>query len=138
MYKNKCLRFSIDHKHIFVYSIEKEQMFSGWQRKGRKAMTRKKNIRIKSKWRFITFVVVLFLSVGIGFSSITGLNVVNGSTKPQYETVQVCAGDTLWDIAGRYTTDKQDVREVVYQIREVNQLASTSLTEGQTIKVPVQ
>lgn len=102
------------------------------------ALERRHNIRIKSKFRFITFLVLLILAVGIGFSWITGMNVINGVTEPNYTTVEVSAGDTLWDIANRCSDENQDVRKTVYEIRHLNNLTSSTLTTGQTIKVPIQ
>ncbi|WP_373665546.1 LysM domain-containing protein [Sporomusa silvacetica] len=31
-------------------------------------------------------------------------------------------GDTVWQIAAEYTTSKDDVRELVYEIRRINKL----------------
>ena len=41
------------------------------------------------------------------------------------KTVTVYSGDTMWDIASRWTEDGEDVRAVIYRICEANGLAST-------------
>ena len=45
----------------------------------------------------------------------------SGSTS-EYVTVRVCSGDTVWDIAGRQASDKEDIRDIIWQIREMNRL----------------
>lgn len=101
-------------------------------------MERRKHIRIKSKFRFITFLVLLILVLGIGFGRITGIGVANGVNEPEYATVEVNTGDTLWNIAERYASNDQDVREVVYKISRINDLDQDTITAGQTIKVPLE
>lgn len=54
------------------------------------------------------------------------------------KTVTVYSGDTMWDIASRWTEDGEDVRAVIYRICEANGLASTDLQPGQKIIVPVR
>lgn len=56
-----------------------------------------------------------------------------------YNTVYVKPGDTVWHIASKYTTDKDDVREVVYEIRKLNKLDNNaSVYPGQALRVPVR
>lgn len=55
------------------------------------------------------------------------------------EQVVVHSGDTLWNIAGRWTTDGEDVREVLYRIQEENKLVGNGyLQPGQRIIVPIR
>ncbi|MBP2643514.1 MAG: yneA [Firmicutes bacterium] len=52
--------------------------------------------------------------------------------------VEVRDGDTLWNIASRYTSTKEDVREKVHIIKTINGLdQNAKIYEGQTLKVPV-
>lgn len=50
--------------------------------------------------------------------------------------VQVAAGDTLWGIASGLAQPHEDVRELIYQIQELNGLASSELAAGQRLVVP--
>ena len=56
-------------------------------------------------------------------------------TEPQI--IQVRPGDTVWKIAADHTTERQDIREVVAIIRQLNQLDHNgSIQPGQLLKVP--
>jgi nucleoid-associated protein YgaU len=79
------------------------------------------------------FFLVLAVSVAPSFSSNAYLA---GST---YETTHVKSGDTLWDIASRYSTEKDDIRQLTYAIREINKLnENAQIYPGQTVKIPVR
>lgn len=47
----------------------------------------------------------------------------------------VCKGDTLWKIAERYKLENQDPREYIYEVKKLNNMASSTIYEGQTIKI---
>ncbi|MBP2656647.1 MAG: yneA [Firmicutes bacterium] len=56
-----------------------------------------------------------------------------------YETVFVKSGDTVWQIAAKHTTAKDDVRELIYEIRRINKLDNNAkVYPGQALKVPVK
>lgn len=60
----------------------------------------------------------------------------SGSTS-EYVTVRVCSGDTVWDIAGRQASDKEDIRDIIWQIREMNRLDKNAfLQPGQMLRIP--
>ena len=67
-----------------------------------------KKYRIKSKFRFVTsLVIALGLCIGL-FGFITGLNTSTAVTKSGCTEVEICDGDTLWDIAENIKTDDHD------------------------------
>lgn len=45
------------------------------------------------------------------------------------------AGDTLWSIAGKYSDESKDIREVVYQIRTDNDITNGHLSPGQQLVI---
>ncbi len=76
------------------------------------------------------FAILLINILNISFSN---------AEKPtvNYVNIQVSSGDTVWSIASRYASDKEDIRELVYTIKTINDLNhSASIYAGQTLKVP--
>lgn len=55
-----------------------------------------------------------------------------------YEYVTVQKGDNIWSIAKGYADDKNDIRELIAAIHEINHIKkSGDIYPGQVIKVPV-
>ncbi len=55
------------------------------------------------------------------------------------QEIVVHSGDTMWDIASRFSDEKEDVRDVIQRIVEHNKLASsTDIRAGQRITIPVK
>lgn len=95
-------------------------------------------MRIVNKTKFIrsnVILVILICSIVI-FATNTYSNV-----ETKYKEEYVCAGDTLWSIAqeelenNKYFEGK-DIRYVVNEIKNVNNLASANLKEGDKLKIP--
>ena len=95
-----------------------------------------KNIRIISKVRFTIFLVVLMLLAFSVIGMISGTGVANSLSNTQYYFVEVESGDTLWDIAEAYKPDDMDVRRVVFDICEANDIEASDLKAGLNIIVP--
>lgn len=100
------------------------------------ATNRKKKYIIKSKFRFITFIVIVIGLICGTFGIITGLDSSEASTKVEYVAVQIEAGDTLWDIVEEYMDDNTDPREAVYEICRINDIQAADLQPGMVISVP--
>lgn len=60
--------------------------------------------------------------------------------EPVYKeyTVTVAEGETLWEIAGRHTEAREDVREVIFRIEQANKLNPKHIYPGQVLKVPLR
>lgn len=98
------------------------------------------HIRLKSKARFFIFVLLIMFSLALlinRFNQFLGLNDANAAVETEYITASVEYGDTLWDIANRYKSDKVDTRHAVYMIKSANDLKSSNLTEGMELQIPV-
>lgn len=52
--------------------------------------------------------------------------------------VRVKPGDTLWSLARRHADHSIDVRELISDIRRINQLEDAMIHPGQTLKIPVR
>lgn len=96
----------------------------------------KKKYRVKSKFRFITFLVIVFgLIVGIS-STAFGLSNSIALTSNDTVTEYVDNGETLWSIANKYKSDSTDIRQAVYEICEANDIKADDLRECMTIIIP--
>lgn len=92
----------------------------------------KKRYVLKNKNRFTLFIIfaltviftLAFASNAYGFKDVS------------YELIEVDSGDTLWNIAEKYGTDK-DVRETIYEIKKLNNLSGSEIYQGSILKIPV-
>jgi len=100
-------------------------------------MNHKKHYVVKSRIRFFISVLLLMLITVTAFNTLLGFNNAEGETKDQYTMVEVCSGDTIWDIAKAHLTDQEDLRQTVYQIMAINHISAGNLQPGQLLKIPV-
>ncbi len=61
---------------------------------------------------------------------------VSASEDPEMELVVVTPGDTLWEIADRFSPESADLRVVIAELVSLNGLQSKVLTPGQVLQVP--
>lgn len=94
--------------------------------------------RIKSRSRFILFVMLLLLVMTSMVNLAIGLGDVSSMTAETFEEVLIGSGDTLWQIASEYVGESQDVRELIHQICKINGISADSIYPGQMIRIPVQ
>jgi hypothetical protein len=93
----------------------------------------KKRYRLKNKRRFAAF-IVLFVMITV----FTGMIVNAGATssvRHVHKVVKVKSGDSLWKIASANNENK-DIREYIYNIKEINQLDSDVIYAGQVLLLP--
>ena len=131
--------FLIDNEHTFCYSLENDKRTNVQKgRKGELEMKKaNKKYRIKSKFRFIMFVVIV-LGIAAGtFGYITGLDVSTALEQPGKQiTVEVTAGDTVWDIADQFKSSGKDIRKAVYEICQANDLHDGEIHTGMVLTIP--
>lgn len=95
-------------------------------------------MKIVNKRKFIRSNVILMILVGtiIIFATNAYSNV-----ETKYKEEYIYAGDTLWAIAkeelenNKYFEGK-DIRYVVDELKKVNNLSNSNLSEGDKIKIP--
>lgn len=97
----------------------------------------KKQYRIKSKFRFTLFLTIAMVMVISITGTMLGENHTESLTKQTYSEIIIQSGDTLWNLAKEFGPDHKDVREVVYEICKLNDIAADSIYPGQTIRIPV-
>ena len=95
-------------------------------------------MRIVNKTKFIRSNVILVILIG---SIVIFATNAYSNVETKYKEEYVCAGDTLWSIAqeelenNKYFEGK-DIRYVVNELKNVNNLASANLKEGDKLKIP--
>lgn len=95
-------------------------------------------MKIVNKGKFIKTNLLLIIIVGaiIGFTTNTYSKV-----ETKYKEEYVYSGDTLWSIAqnelenNKYFEGK-DIRYVIEELKKVNNLSNSNLTEGDKIRIP--
>lgn len=91
---------------------------------------------VKSKLRlclFITFLLILIISLASSF-------ILKGKAMEapeRYLLWTVNEGDTLWSIARDYLPQGRDIREYIYEIKEINQLQTSNIRIGQQLQIPI-
>lgn len=84
-------------------------------------------MRIKNKFKFIRSTTILILIIlGIFCISIA-------QSKKEYVDYTVGRGETLWSIAKDRTDE--DIRDYIYEIKQINRMNTSELKEGQIIKL---
>ena len=86
-----------------------------------------KIVNIKKFVRSVLIIVGIVICIGLFIGNISFSHV-----EKQYKTIYVDSGDTLWSIAKDYY-DETDVRNRVSEIKEINNLANSSIREGQEL-----
>lgn len=85
-------------------------------------------MRIRNKFKFIRSTTILILVIlGIFCMFIS-------KEKTEYIDYTVGREETLWSIAAEHTTDG-DIRDYIYTIKNINEMTTSNLQEGQTIKI---
>jgi hypothetical protein len=101
---------------------------------GDRRVAGRSTVRLTRRGRLVVFVLGLMVAVVAGFL------LASASTATEHPesttTVQVGAGETLWDIA-RDVAAEGRTAEMVAHIKELNGLDSGSLAAGQELRVPV-
>ena len=60
-----------------------------------------------------------------------------GNNTKTYYAITVESGDTLWTIAQRFVDDRTDIRKLIYEISDINDLESANLAIGQQLIIPI-
>lgn len=95
-----------------------------------KIVNRKRfNIFIIFTTIIITFTISLFINNNKAYSF---------TYNEPFKKIVISEGDTLWSIALENMPDDYDVRKMVYEIREFNNLDNATIYPGDIIKVPIK
>lgn len=94
-----------------------------------------KRITIVNKLRF-TLVLTLSLLIIISLLTLLYGHIVEGSPLKNTSIYIVHDKDTLWGIANKININDLDVREVLFQIKKLNNIKDDFIYEGQKIIIP--
>lgn len=97
----------------------------------------KKRLVIKNRARFTLFIILAAALLNVAVFAFLMPGRTNADISHKTELVSVAPGDSLWSIASTYADDNTDVREMIYRIKQLNNLSSADLLVGQTISVPL-
>lgn len=89
-------------------------------------------------FHFIAMVVGIMLLVFV-WNNYSAASANSNSKSISYQTVSVKPGDSVWSIAANFTTPKDDIRNVIIDIKKINGLSNNvAIYPGQTLKIPVK
>ena len=95
-------------------------------------------VKIVNKEKFVKMNIIIILFILI---TLLLLNTTKSSTEIKYRIDYISKGETLWDIANKEGKENSyyknvDIREIIYDLREINNLGNGYIHEGDKIKIP--
>lgn len=88
-------------------------------------------IRIVNNKKFIrSIAIVIFLLIAI-----FNVSIAKSSNEAEIIDYTIAPGQTLWSIAKEYTPDNKDIRQTIYEIKQLNNMTDSTIYPGQTIKI---
>lgn len=99
-----------------------------------------KHIRIINKYKFIRTMTILTCIV-ITIVCIANHKIYSNS-ETKYKTEYVVKGETLWEIAEKEIRENayfqnEDIQNVILELKKVNHMTTSNLSEGVEIKIPI-
>ena len=93
-----------------------------------------KRIYLKNPLRLlIAFLVVILMSAGF---ILLFQDTASGDIIPEYKTIVIAKGDTLWNIAKQFSKENEDIRNKISEIKELNNIGS-DIRVGQELLIQV-
>ncbi len=85
--------------------------------------------------------IIIFILVSCIFLGILGITKAYSKETLEYKEEYIYSGDTLWSIAEKEAKEnkyyeKEDIRNIVFDIKKVNHLENSNLEVGQKILIP--
>lgn len=97
---------------------------------------RKRRIRVANRKRFTIFLTTMIIISTMIFTGLCKLNLAYSTSDSNYTEMTILSGDTLWEIAKRNNPYNKDIRIIVHEIMEINNMKSASIKAGSVIKIP--
>ena len=84
----------------------------------------KKRIYLKKPIRL--FLAVVFVLIASFAFLLIFHDSASGNNIPEYATIVIAKGDTLWNIAKKYNYDNIDIRSKISEIKELNKIPNVN------------
>lgn len=59
----------------------------------------------------------------------------NPSLYKYYTSVQICPGDTLWEIASEYCEDSSQIKDYMRELKQINHLSNDEIHAGRYLTI---
>ncbi len=100
-------------------------------------MKTKRYVIVNSR-RFFTFITLVITLLALIVFTIMNLQGAYSSAYTiETEDYWVKQGETLWSIAQKYTPDGYDIRKMIYEIKQLNEMDTSMIYSGDKILIPV-
>ena len=86
-----------------------------------------------NKLRLTLVIAIIIMVLGLG---ITSFQTVSAANQDNVITITVNDGDTLWAIAKKHNNSNKDIRKVVYEIEQANNIKKCIIYPGQQLIIP--
>jgi len=97
-------------------------------------MTNKKKLNWKKGLFKTSFILCIIFIITLGIGLVTSS--ANSDKDLELIKVIVKPGDSLWLLAEKYDNNKMDLRKLIYNIKNINNIGDT-IYPGQIIEIPL-
>lgn len=94
----------------------------------------RRKLRIRRRNLLRGFILFLFILALVG---ILWPHRIEAGEPLTIVTVQVEAGDSLWELAAAHDNNTMDLRKYIYLIQQYNNMDNCTIYPGQLIKLPI-
>jgi len=99
-----------------------------------KYKTKKNNIK---KTSFLKILVNLFIILAVVTFFVYTAGISSGSDNTnEHKMITIESGDTLWRLVKEIYGSETNIRKMIYEIREMNDLENAELQPGQELYIP--
>jgi len=115
---------------------DKDVMHYDYLRQPSNSHKRRKRLYIVNRTRFVIMSLITLIILSTIVTYVAGFFMSEATTNHEPLKIEVMPGDTLWDIAASHNYYEEDIRAVVYRIKQYNELSDATIYTGQVILVP--